>query len=304
MKVKDKMQDALKSAVRSLREFAYACPLPARYRRSVPTRPRVGLAMGGGFARGLAHLGVLKVFVENRIPIDALAGTSIGSVVAAGFASGAPLKQMIEEARKIRWKGFARWTVARLGLATNERMEEMLRRVLRCRRFEELKIPLAVVAADISTGEAVVFRHGDLIPPLRASCSFPGLFTPVEHEGRLLVDGAIVGSVPTTALRDFGVDAIIAVHLKTSGSRYFPPANIFQVIGQSFQIVQNLNQATWRDHCNLAIEPDVSEFKWDDFERADDLILAGERAAREALPALCALLQSQPAVMAPPLAVR
>ncbi len=246
--------------------------------------------MGGGFARGLAHIGVLKVLTENQIQIDAVAGTSVGSIVAAAFADGCSIETMVEEARKIRWKTFARWAIPRLGFATNERMEAMLGRVLRASRFEELTIPLAVVAADISTGEAVTFRSGELAPPLRASCSFPGLFIPVEYQGRLLVDGAIVSSVPVAPLQDFGVDAIVAVHLRTNGPRHVP-TNIFQVVGQAFQIAQSLNQAPWREHCDLVIEPEASDFKWDDFERADELILAGERAATKALPALRALLE-------------
>lgn len=285
---KGKIRDTLRSAVQSLREFAYAHPIPTRHR--IPTRPRVGLALGGGFARGLAHIGVLKVLRDNQIPIDALAGTSIGSIVAAAFASGVTLEEMAEEARKIRWRSFARWTVARLGLASNERMEEMLRRVLRRSTFEELAIPLAVVATDVSTGEAVTFRHGELIHPLRASCSFPGLFVPIEYQRRLLVDGAIVGSVPVAALRDFNVDAIIAVFLPTNGPHH-APTNIIQVVGQAFQIAQSFNKVTWKESCDLVIEPDVNEFKWDDFERADDLMLAGARAALEALPALRELLQ-------------
>ncbi len=285
-----RMRSALRSAVASLREFAYACPLPVRPRQALLVRPRVGLALGGGFARGLAHIGVLKVLSENQIPIDALAGTSIGSVVAAAFASGCSPEEMAEEARKTRWKSFARWTVARMGLATTGRMEEMLRRVLHCSKFEELAIPLVVVAADISTGEAVSFRQGDLFPPLRASCSLPGLFTPVAYQGRLLVDGAIVGSVPVVPLRDCGVDKIIAVHLKADSSLH-TPTNLFQVMGQAFQIAQARNMPTWREYCDVVIEPEVSDFNWDDFSQADELILAGERAAREALPALHGLLQ-------------
>ncbi len=285
-----RMRSALRSAVASLREFAYASPLPVRSRQAFLVRPRVGLALGGGFARGLAHIGVLKVLSENQIPIDALAGTSIGSVVAAAFASGCSPEEMAEEARKTRWKSFARWTVARMGLATIGRMEEMLRRVLHCSKFEELAIPLVVVAADISTGEAVSFRQGDLFPPLRASCSLPGLFTPVAYQGRLLVDGAIVGSVPVVPLRDCGVDKIIAVHLKTDSSLH-TPTNLFQVMGQAFQIAQARNMPTWREYCDVVIEPEVSDFNWDDFSQADELILAGERAAREALPALHGLLQ-------------
>jgi len=302
-KLKTKLEEALLSALRSLRDFAYSRPASFGSPRSLRARPRIGIALGGGFARGLAHIGVLKVLIRNGIPIDALAGTSAGSVVAAGFASGLTIEELIEQARKIRWNGFARWTVARLGLATNERMGTALRRVLRCTRFEDLRIPLAVVATDISTGEPVTFRRGDLIPVLRASCSFPGLFTPVEYEGRMLVDGAIVGSVPALALRDFGVDKIIAVHLKANGRH--SPTNIFQVIGQSFHIVEAVNQAAWREHCDLVIEPDVTEFKWDDFERADELIRAGERAALKALPALRALLEPQlQLAVAPPIAAR
>jgi NTE family protein len=287
---KTKIEDALRSGVRRIREFAYPPPPVPSDGESVPVRPRVGVALGGGFARGLAHVGVLRVLVESGIPIDALAGTSVGSVAAAAFASGVPVEQMAEEARKIRWKSFARWTIPRLGFASNDRMETMLRRVLRCTRFEELRIPLAVVAADISTGEAVVFRHGDLIPPLRASCSFPGLFTPVPYEGRLLVDGAIVETVPAEALADFGVDTVIAVDLKTNGAGHVP-TNIFQVVGQAFQIAQHLNQAPWREHCDLVIEPEVSDFRWDDFVRADELIAVGEYATRQALPAVRALLK-------------
>ncbi len=291
---KFRVQDALRSAVRVLREFAYGSQTAQRY----PTpegqgRPRLGLALGGGFARGLAHLGVLKVLVENRIPIDALAGTSVGSVVAAAYASGCTIEGMLDEARATRWKDIARWTIPHLGFATNRRMEVTLRRVLRGSRFEDLSLPLAIVAADVSTGEAVTLRTGDLFTALRASCSFPGLFVPVEYQGRLLVDGAIVSSVPVEPLREMGVDHIIAVSLKTGSSRH-TPTNLFQVVGQAFQIASSLSQASWRKACDVIIEPDVGGFRWDDFDHADELILAGERAARQALPAVEALLKPQP----------
>jgi NTE family protein len=292
------MRKGLTRAVKALRAFAYSRSISTPT-LSIPTKQhRIGLALSGGFARGLAHIGVLKVLVENHIPIDALAGTSAGSLIAAAFASGCTIEGMIEEARTIRWKSFARWRIPRLGFASNERMEPWLHRVLRAKRFEELSIPLSVVAADISTGEAVVFRTGDLIPPLRASCSFPGLFTPVEYQGRLLIDGAIVSSVPVAALQDYGVDAVIAVHIKTNGLSH-TPSNVFQVIGQAFQIAQAVNEPTWKQQCDVVIEPDMSEIAWDDFGRADEIIFAGEAAARKALPALRALLNSQTA-QAPP----
>ncbi len=288
-----RIRRALKWAVKGLREFAYATPLSVpRSSRFLKDsgRPRIGLALGGGFARGLAHVGVLKVLVENQIPIDALAGTSVGSVVAAAYASGCTLDEMLRDARATRWRDFARWTLPRLGFATNVPMETMLHRVLRCSRFEELSIPLAIVSTDVSTGEAVIFREGDLFPPLRASCSFPGLFVPVKYRNRLLVDGAIVGSVPVAALREMGMDVTIGVYLKT-GDPLHTPTNIFQVVGQAFHIASSAGETAWRKACDVVIEPDVGRFRWDDFGHVDELILIGERAAGQALPAIQALLQ-------------
>lgn len=283
----------LRSTVRRLRQFAYNPTIPKERNGEPARRPRVGLALGGGFARGVAHVGVLKVLTENEFPIDALAGTSAGSLAAAAIASGCSIDDLIAAARKLRWNRFARWTFSRLGFATNERMEGLLSDLLRCRTFEQLKIPLAIVAGDVTTGEAVIFREGNLILPVRASCCFPGLFTPVEYRGRLLVDGVIVGSVPVAPLRDMDVDVIVGVHMTGHGSSR-RPANLFQIVGESFQITQDRNQANWRDGCDLVIEPNVLDVRWDEFERADELIAAGEAAARAALPALRLLLQMRP----------
>ncbi len=278
----------LRSAIRELRKFAYTRPIGRVQHERPGRRPRLGLALGGGFARGIAHVGVLKVLCENQIPIDALAGTSAGSLVAAAFASGCTIEEMAAAARRLRWNSLARWTFPRLGFATNERMESLLSKTLHCQTFEQLKIPLAIVATDIRTGEAVAFREGGLLMPLRASCSFPGLFVPVEYDGRLLVDGAVVGSVPVAGLS--GVDAVVAVHLQSRGFSH-RPGNLFEVVAESFHIAQNLNQSVWREHCTLTIEPDVSDIRWDDFQRAEELMAAGEAAARGVLPALRRLLQ-------------
>jgi len=274
-------------AVLALREFAQRPPM-ALPRGPLPARrPRLGLALGGGFARGIAHIGVLKVLVENQIAIDALAGISAGSFAAAAFASGCTIEELTLAARRLRWSSFARWQFPRLGFANNERFEHLLTEILHCRTFEQLRLPLAIVAADIMSGEAVIFREGDLILPLRASCSYPGLFAPIEDGSRLLVDGMIVGGVPATALR--GVDVVVAVHLPSTGLRE-RPTNFFQVVGECFHIAQRLSESTWRDHSDLVIEPQVADFPWDAYARADELIHAGEVATRNALPALRKLL--------------
>jgi len=278
----------LRGAVRELRRFAHSRPIPPGQGNPRLRRPRLGLALGGGFARGIAHVGVLKVLVENQIPIDALAGISAGSIAAAAFASGCTIEELTAAARSLRWNKFARWTIPRLGFATNERMDLLLSKLLHCRTFEQLVLPLAVVAGDIRTGEAVTFREGDLIMPVRASCSFPGLFVPIEYKGRLLVDGVVVGSVPVAALG--GMDVVVAVNVQNKG---FPerPRSLFEVVGESFHLAQNLSRPNWRDHCDLLIEPKIEEFHWDEFDRADELIAAGEMAARKALPALRNLLR-------------
>lgn len=294
-----KLSRALNSLVGALREFAYASSLPVP-RVPITVRPRVGVALGGGFARGLAHIGVLKVLVENNIPIDVLAGVSVGSIVGAGFASGLSPSEMIDVAKKTQWRTFGRWTVSKLGLATNERMATWLRGTLRASTFEDLAIPLFVVAADLSNGEAVTFRSGDLIAPVRASCSFPGLFVPIAYDGRLLVDGAIVGSVPVSPLRDSKVGVSIGVHLKMSGGPAHVPTNLFQVIGQSFQIAQTQNVAAWRGYCDVVIEPEVNGFDWDDFKRVDELVEAGERAASDTLPEIRALVKSRTVIATQP----
>ncbi len=285
-----RLADGLRSAVRAIRRFANSPPTPHLQVQEPAVRPRIGLALGGGFARGIAHVGVLKVLMESGIPIDAIAGTSAGSIAAAAFASGCTIKEMIAAVHTLRWHKFARWTFSRLGFATNERMESLLPQMFRCRTFEQTKIPLAIVAADLTTGEAVTFREGSLIQPVRASCCFPGLFIPVEYRGHRLVDGVIVGALPVEALRGMDVDVIIGVHLKGNGSSS-PPTNMFQVVSESFQIIQDRNQSIWRRDCDLVIEPDVLHVRWDDFERADELVAAGEVAARAALPALRHLLE-------------
>jgi NTE family protein len=237
----------------------------------------------------MAHIGVLKVLQENSIPVDALAGVSAGGIAAAAFASGCTIQELIDNARKVRWRQFARWTLPRLGFATNERLESMLREMLHCTTFEELTIPLAVVATDISTGEPVIFRQGDLTRAIRASSAVPGLFAPVEYEGRPLVDGSIVCGVPAAAVAGFGVDKIVGVCLNSRRLNH-RPTNFFQVVGQAFQIADARTESTWRPQCDLVIEPDVSRFTWDDFDSLDEFIAAGESATRAALPRLRELL--------------
>lgn len=249
-------------------------------------QPKIGLALGGGFARGIAHIGVLKVLEEEGIQLSAVAGTSVGALIGAAYCSGLSVADLEAVARRVRFRDFARWTLSRFGFATNQRMIAFLNTVLKVKTFEELRIPLAVTATDFSTGEGVVFRTGGLIDPVRASCSYPGMFLPVNIDGRWFVDGMLAYAVPTRPLRQMGVERVIAVHLKGTWSKSKAPRHVFDVIGQCFAIAQDMNSSLWRTSADLVVEPDVNGFEYDAFANNSDLISAGETAMRAAMPAV------------------
>ncbi len=246
--------------------------------------PTIGIALGGGFARGIAHVGILKVLEEENIPIHAIAGTSVGALIGACYCSGLSPAEMEEVSSKTRFTSFARWTLSRCGFASSDRMIAYLNKTLKCKTFEELRIPLGVTATDFNTGEGVVFHSGSMIDPVRASCSYPGMFLPVEMGGRYLVDGLLSHPVPTRPLREMGADKVIAVHLKGTWSNGGAPRHLFDVIGQSFAIAQDAMSSLWRNAADIVVEPEVSGFAYDDFKRATDLIKVGEAAMRKALP--------------------
>ena len=248
--------------------------------------PQIGLALGGGFARGLAHIGIFKVLEEENIPLACVAGTSVGAVIGAAYCAGMSAAELAEMAAQVRFRDFARWTISRYGFATNERMVGFLKRILKVRTFEELRIPLAVTATDFISGEGVVFRSGQLIEPVRASCAYPGVFLPVTVNGKFLVDGMLAHSLPTKPVRDMGADRVLAVSLKSKWTNREGPRHIFDVIGQCFSIAQDMNCAQARECADLVIEPDVTGYRYDAFEQSSALVGLGEKTARAALPVI------------------
>jgi NTE family protein len=246
--------------------------------------PTIGLALGGGFARGIAHVGVLRVFEKHNIPINFIGGVSAGAIVAAFYASGASSYDLEKAARAMAFKDVARWTLSRLGFVASERMERFLRHYLKTFRFQDMKIPLAVVATDLASGEPVVFCGRDeVFLPVRASCSYPGLFEPVRISGRYLVDGAISMEVPALPVRRMGATRIISVGIQAP-SIAADPRSVFAVVNRCFQIMQRRTENDWRQHSDLILTPDVSGVGWDEFLSVDKMIEAGERSATEALP--------------------
>ena len=283
---KEKVLNWLQNAVERVREFAYTEPGA----EGPAGRPRIGVALGGGFARGIAHLGVLRVLEQENIPVDYLAGTSAGAMLAIAYASGHPIHEIVAQARATRFKDFGNWKLSWLGLASNQRLEHYPRKFLGVSTFEDLRIPLAIAATDLGTGEPVFFTTGPLGPALRASCAYPGMFVPVELEGRTLVDGFLAAPVPVDALRKMGADVVIAVFLEAANNR--KPASIVDVIGLSFAILQRHADLEWRRTADIIIEPVVKDFLWDDFDKTSELIAAGETAGRAALPKIRAALEA------------
>jgi len=258
--------------------------------------PCIGLALGGGFARGMAHIGVLKVLEQEGIPVRIVAGTSVGALIGACYCSGLSIEELEHVAHSVRFTTFARWTVSRYGFASNDRMVQFLERTLKVKTFEELRIPLGVTATDFNSGEGVVFHSGSIIDPVRASCAYPGMFLPVEIRGRYLVDGMLSYPVPTAPLHEMGADRVIAVHLRGQWTKNGAPRHLFDVIGQSFAIAQDQMSHLWRGAADVIVEPDVAGFAYDDFKRAGELISAGEAAMRQVMPEVRKWLEAPAAV--------
>jgi NTE family protein len=283
---------SLGKIIRSVQAFGRELSRKTIAPEASPHAPAIGLALGGGFARGIAHIGVLKVLEEEGIPIRVVTGTSVGALIGASYCSGLSAVELEEVARSVRFTTFARWTLSRFGFASNDRMIAFLTRTLKVKTFEELRIPLGVTATDFNTGEGVVFHSGSIIDPVRASCAYPGMFLPVNIRGRWLVDGMLSHPVPTRPLREMGADRVLAVHLRGQWSKNGAPRHLFDVIGQSFAIAQDRMGDLWRGAADVIVEPDVAGFGYDDFKRAADLIRVGEEAMRKALPEVRKWLQT------------
>jgi NTE family protein len=248
------------------------------------TEPRIGLALGGGFARGIAHVGVLRALEKNNIPIHAVAGVSSGAIVAAAIACGSNADHIEQIALSMKFRDVARWTVNLLGLAGSDRMIAFLARLLKCSRFEDMKIPLAIVATDLARGNSVTFHtRGDVVAPIRASCSYPGLFLPMRYQGRVLVDGFVSMEVPAAPLLQLGANRVISVAIPCSeGDGDY--GNMLSVVSRCFQLMSARTENSWRRYSNVVISPPVADMSWDSFANAKRMIELGEKCAMAAMP--------------------
>lgn len=248
---------------------------------------RIGLALGGGGARGVAHLGVYQRLVELGVPVHCVSGTSIGAIAGALIAAGS-IDRALAWCVEPDWKKFPRLMfetrLTSKALTTGKQVEKLLADLIVAKDFRELSIPFAAVATDLNTGEKVVMRKGDLISAVRASMSIPGVFLPVEREGRVLVDGQLVDPVPVAVCREMGADAVIAIDINPPN----PPAaakplakfSIIDIMTSTLTVLNcELTRRELADHApDVVVRPDVGGVLALDFRRAERLIEIGRQA--------------------------
>ncbi len=238
---------------------------------------KVALVLGGGSARGTAHIGVLKVLEREKIPIDMIVGTSMGALIGAAYSVGVPIANMEAKALAFSANKLLDATIPTMGLLAGDKLEGSIKELIDGKGFEDCKIPFTAVTTNIETGEEVIFQKGNLIKIIRASCSWPGIFNPVRIDGQLLVDGGIKHSVPTKIAQDLGADYILAVDVGFC-VRKGRIRNIFQMILQAFQITGeelNRHQST---HADFLIKVELGNIDQASFERSREAIQKGSQA--------------------------
>lgn len=245
-----------------------------------------GLALGGGAARGVAHLGVLKVLEETGLRADYVVGTSAGSIVGALYAGGYSWETIADVTRALDWGDIVQPVFPKMGLVRADKLEKRLVDLLGDRTIEELDIPFKATTVDLSRGELFVMDSGPVSTAVRASCSIPGIFEPVELDGRLLVDGGVLNDVPFDICREMGAEVVLAVDLNADMIDEKTPENIFNVLIASFMVMVRSCRQKPADRNTIVIRPDLAGFNYHNLKRSDELIQRGEAAARQVIAQL------------------
>ncbi|MER3430488.1 MAG: esterase [Blastocatellia bacterium] len=255
---------------------------------------KVGIALSGGGARGFAHIGVLKALQENGIPVDVIAGTSAGSFAGGAFAAGLEPDEIVSVGNKIRWTDIAAFSYSRRGILTNLPLGEFVKSNFPTVRLEQLRIPFAACACDLETGEEVIFREsGDLSIAIRASCAIPGIFVPVDSNGRQLIDGGVITPMPTRIVREMGAGFVIAVDLIACGSTYWgTPRNLLGTFFQSAMMLLRSASRFQHFHADVVVEPQLSHVRPDELDKREEMIEIGYRAALDKIGIIREKLES------------
>jgi NTE family protein len=243
----------------------------------------IGLALSGGAARGIAHIGVLQYLEERGVKPCCIAGTSAGSIVGALYCSGKSVEELIRIASVMSWKDLLRISIPRRGLIKSSLLHKTLEEYIGDITFEELKIPLVINAVDLLEGEEVLFKEGPVVDAVTASCSIPGIFSPFRWKQRLLVDGGLLDNVPSAHMGQKNVDYVIAVNVTAQRPLKKEPENIFEVLVQSYYILLHQHDIPAYKHADILIEPNLGDYSFWDTGKSKQLIREGYKAAAAAL---------------------
>lgn len=244
--------------------------------------PKIGLALGSGGARGLAHLGVLEALEEENINIDMIAGTSMGSIVGGLYATGIPLKYLKGLADELDWDNISDITFPRTGLIKGKKILTLFELLTQNKDFSELNLPFSAIACDIEHGKHVVLNEGSVAKAIRASIAIPGIFVPFRHQDYWLVDGAVLDRVPVSTVKEMGADLTIAVDIRIDEVNS-EINNIFDVLFNTFDILQYELKKLKELGADITIEPDLEEITTFDLENTEMCIEAGYRAAKDSM---------------------
>lgn len=253
-------------------------------------KAKIGLALGSGGAKGFAHIGVLQVLQENQIPVDLIAGTSIGSVIGACYAAGCDLYMMGKLVEQLQLKDIVDFTLSRKGLVSGKEIYQLIKLLTHGKTFAELDLPLAVCATSLLDGREVIIQDGLVADAVRASIAIPGIFTPMEYEGVPLIDGGVIARTPVRTAKMMGADIVLAVDVagRLESNRV---GNIIEIIMQAMTIMEEEIAKGREREADFIIRPDVADIPLTAMNLADIAVDRGRQAAEEALPDFQRLLE-------------
>lgn len=251
------------------------------------SKPKVGLVLGAGSARGLAHIGVLQVLKENNIDFDFIVGSSMGALVGAMAGTGSDIYMMGKLASHFNFNNVVDVSLPRLGFVAGRKAEQFIRLMTKNKNFSELNFPVYIVATDLIKGQAVVIEEGPLWEAVRASTSIPGVFRPWKHEDTWYVDGAVTARLPVDIARDKGADIIIAVDVVFADGKQVIIKNTLDVIMQSIEIMERrIFDSLVRNKTDILIQPALGDVFSSEFDKAELCIARGREAAIKTLPVI------------------
>lgn len=271
-------------------------PPPAAQPPKPLQKPRIGLALGGGAAKGFAHVGVIKVLEAAGIKPDLITGTSAGSVVGSLYASGLSGMQLQSRAIQLDESNLTDWTLSSKGVIKGEKLQNWINAQVANKSIEQLPRPFGAVATELDSGRKVVFRLGNTGQAVRASASIPNVFLPVKIGGKSYVDGGLVSPVPVSAAREMGADFVIAVDI-SARPRKGAATGFLSMLDQSLNIMNGPALAQELKQADVVIRPQVQDIGSAQFDARHQAILEGERAAQAALPQIRQLLQQKAVAM-------